>query len=212
MSEIGLNLWLLLLFVFLTIVGEEGLGREIPERKTSGTNQSLSTKICINSRRERERQREKLYKEKKEVARPLSLSLIGECEERGDTKGLRDSNDWRYLSEPLLDEEHELLFALVGHFHVFNELAELHQTVVSQKERLTSFGQKVDKIAVVTWTDVRQSRVRRIDIGRNSGVQQRFQRRLKEKKKNENKFLIRKQESKWNGGVDNNNNNSYQLD
>jgi hypothetical protein len=33
----------------------------------------------------------------------------------------------------------------------------------------------------VTWTDVRQSRVRRIDIGRNSGVQQRFQRRLENK-------------------------------
>jgi hypothetical protein len=189
MSEIGLNLWLLLLLLMLCLfcffdamVGKEFVkGEEIAERKTSGTNQSLSTKICINSRR----RREKFEDERKSYPPFLfSLWLLANVRERveKDKNGLkRDSDDWRFLSEPLLDEEHELLFALVGHFHVFNELTELHQTVVSQKKCLTSFGQKVDKIAVVTWTDVRQSRVRRIDIGRNSGVQQRFQRRLENK-------------------------------
>jgi len=56
-------------FVFLTIVGK-GLGRKIPERKISGTNQSLSTKICINSSRERGGS----FMRIEEVAR-LSLSL-----------------------------------------------------------------------------------------------------------------------------------------
>ena len=37
-----------------------------------------------------------------------------------------------FLAEPLLDEEHELFLALVSHFHVFNQLAELHEAVVSQ--------------------------------------------------------------------------------
>ena len=78
------------------------------------------------------------------------------------------------LPEPLLDEEHELLLAFVGHFHVFYQLAELHQSVVGQQERLAGFSQKVDKVAVMAWANVRQSRVCRIDVGRNSRIQQRF--------------------------------------
>lgn len=159
MSEIGLNLWLLLLLC-LFVFSDDCWRRRIGKGNSGAKNlrhKSKSFHEDMHQLKERERETERKVIQGKERSCPSSLSLIGECEERGDKKGLRDSDDWRYLSEPLLDEEHELLFALVGHFHVFNELAELHQTVVSQKERLTSFGQKVDKIAVVTWTDVRQS-------------------------------------------------------
>jgi len=82
------------------------------------------------------------------------------------------------LSETLLDEEHELLLALVGHFHVFDELSELQRSVVRQQERFARFGQKVDEVAVVARADVRQTRVGRVHVGRYRRVQQRFQRSL----------------------------------
>ena len=85
MSEIGLNLWLLLLMLCLfcfsdAMVGKEFVkGEEIAERKTSGTNQSLSTKICINSRRRREKFEDE-KRRKKLPSRPLLSLVIGECE------------------------------------------------------------------------------------------------------------------------------------
>ena len=97
MSEIGLNLWLLLLLLMLCLfcfsdamVGKEFVkGEEIAERKTSGTNQSLSTKICINSRRRSLKTKE----EEKKVALPVlfSLWLLANVRERveEDKKGLK---------------------------------------------------------------------------------------------------------------------------
>lgn len=49
---------------------------------------------------------------------------------------------------------------------------------MGQQESFASFCQKVDEIAVVSRTDVRQSRVCRVDVGRNGRIQQRLQRRL----------------------------------
>lgn len=89
MSEIGLNLWLLLLLLLMlwlfcfsdAMVGKEFVkGEEIAERKTSGTNQSLSTKICINSRRRREKFEDERKKKKSCPPRPLLSLVIGECE------------------------------------------------------------------------------------------------------------------------------------
>jgi len=71
-----------------------------------------------------------------------------------------------FLAKPLLDEEHELLLALVSHFHIFDELTELDRSILSQKESLPSFGQKVDKVTIMSRTDVRQPRMRRVHVGR----------------------------------------------
>jgi hypothetical protein len=99
MSEIGLNLWLLLLLLLLlmlclfcfsdAMVGKEFVkGEEIAERKTSGTNQSLSTKICINSRRRREK-----FEDERKSCPPFlfSLWLLANVRERveKDKKGLK---------------------------------------------------------------------------------------------------------------------------
>ena len=82
------------------------------------------------------------------------------------------------LAESLLDEEHELLLALVGDFHVFDELSKLQRSVVGQEEGFARFGQEVDEVAVVARADVGQPRVRRVDVGGDGRVQQRLQRRL----------------------------------
>jgi hypothetical protein len=71
------------------MVGKEFVkGEEIAERKTSGTNQSLSTKICINSRR----RREKFEDERKSYPPFLfSLWLLANVRERveKDKNGLK---------------------------------------------------------------------------------------------------------------------------
>ena len=86
--------------------------------------------------------------------------------------------EWAGLAEALFDEEHELLLALVGDLHVLDELRELDGAVVGQQEGLARLGQKVDEVAVVARADVRQPRVRRVDVGGDGRVQQRLQRRL----------------------------------
>lgn len=75
------------------------------------------------------------------------------------------------LSETLLNEKHELLFPFVGHFHVLDELAELNRAILSQQERFTGLGQKVDEVTVVAWANVRQARVGCVNVGGDCSVQ-----------------------------------------
>jgi hypothetical protein len=79
--------------------------------------------------------------------------------------------------EPLLHQEHELLLALVGDLHVVDELRELRVAVVRQEKSLARLAEELDEVAVVARADVRQARVRRVDVGRDGGVQQLLQRR-----------------------------------
>lgn len=74
--------------------------------------------------------------------------------------------------ESLLDQEHELLLALVGNLHVVDELRELRVAVVREEKGLARLAEELDEITVVPGADVRQPRVRRVDVGRDGGIQQ----------------------------------------
>lgn len=75
------------------------------------------------------------------------------------------------LSKTLLNQKHKLLFSFVGHFHVLDELAELNRAILSQQERFTGLGQKVDEVTVVAWANVRQARVGCVNVGGDCSVQ-----------------------------------------
>ena len=116
------------------------------------------------------------------LLREMRMSRLGNNGGRSGTafrRKRRGSLDRRYarggaveraLAEALLHEEHELLLALVRHLHVLDELRELERPVLSQSERLAGLRQEIDKVAVMARTDVRQSRVRRIDVRRDCRV------------------------------------------
>lgn len=74
-------------------------------------------------------------------------------------------------TESLSNEHHEFLFALVYLFQVVYELCELDVSVVRHEKRLSGFTEELDELAVVARADVRQPRVRRVDVGPDRGVQ-----------------------------------------
>jgi len=81
-------------------------------------------------------------------------------------------------AKPLPHQHHEFLFALVDLFQVVYELGELDVSVVSHHERLPGFAQELDELAVVARADVREPRVRGVDVRPDGRVQQLPERRL----------------------------------
>lgn len=76
------------------------------------------------------------------------------------------------LAEALSHEHHEFLFAFVYLFQVVYELCELDVSVVRHEESLSGFAEELDELAVVPRADVREPRVRRVDVGPDRGVQE----------------------------------------
>lgn len=81
---------------------------------------------------------------------------------------------WSYdplSTKSLSNEHHEFLLALVYLFQVVYELRELDVSVSRHQKRLSGFTEEFDELAVVARADVRQPRVRGVDVGSDRGVQ-----------------------------------------
>lgn len=76
-----------------------------------------------------------------------------------------------FSTKSFSNEHHEFLLALVYLFQVVYELCELDVSVVRHEKRLSGFAEELYELTVVAWADVRQPRVRRVDIGPDRGIQ-----------------------------------------
>lgn len=74
-------------------------------------------------------------------------------------------------TKSLSNKHHEFLLALVYLFQVVYELRELDVSVSRHQKRLSGFTEELDELAVVARADVRQPRVRGVDVGSDRGVQ-----------------------------------------
>ncbi len=75
------------------------------------------------------------------------------------------------LAKALTYEHHEFLFAFVYLFQVVYELCELNVSVVRHEKSLSGFAEELYELAVVPWADVREPRVRCVDVGPDRSVQ-----------------------------------------
>ena len=67
---------------------------------------------------------------------------------------------------------HEFFLATVHDLKVVYEFCESHVTVGREIECVASLAEEFDEVSVVSWRDVRESRVGRVDVGVDSGVEE----------------------------------------
>ena len=81
------------------------------------------------------------------------------------------------LPKLFFDQADQFLLALVGHFHVLNQLGELDRPLGRQEKSVFGLGQKVDELGVVSGRDTAQLGVGRRHVGGDGGVQEVLERR-----------------------------------